>query len=287
MKKSAALFSTLAIALTTAPMAAQADVLSQIRQTGELRVGMRDATAPFSFRDKAGQWSGICPAGLEVVRAQLQNTLKRPVRLVIEESSISAASPDNRFAGVRDGRFALECGPNTILRQAPEGVTFSLPFYITGTYLLANPNNSLRLKPNGFMENATLGVLENTITGQFLESRYPQAKIIEFKGNLGRQAGIRAALEGSIDAFGGEGIVLIYEAHNLGFKPDQYRIIPRKDPLTCVAYGLILPAQDKPWVNFVNDQLLNDEKRQPLRDAIVKQIPDYIDLAVESQEACS
>jgi ABC-type amino acid transport substrate-binding protein len=287
MKQSAGLFSLVAIALAAGASAAQADVLGQIRKTGELRVGMRNAAAPFSFRTGKDQWTGICPAGLEVVRAEVETSLKRPVRLVIEESSITATSPENRFTGVRDGRFALECGPNTILRQAPAGVTFSLPFYITGTYLLANPANSLRLKPNGFMENATIGVLENTVTSQFFEARYPQAKIVTFKGNQGRQAGIKAAMDGTIDAFGGEGIVLAYEAKLLGFKPDQFRIIPRKDPLTCVAYGLILPSSDKPWINFVNDLLLDEAKRQPLRDAIVRQIPDYVDLAVETQEACS
>ncbi|NJO94499.1 MAG: transporter substrate-binding domain-containing protein [Hydrococcus sp. RM1_1_31] len=102
----------------------EASVLEQIKETGLVKVAIREDAFPFSYKDNSGNFSGICLDIINLIVKQIKKETKRDILLVkIYESSLS-----NRFELVEDNIAYLECGPNTIIPQTSENIQYSNPF---------------------------------------------------------------------------------------------------------------------------------------------------------------
>ncbi|NET36821.1 MAG: alpha/beta fold hydrolase [Cyanothece sp. SIO1E1] len=221
-------------------------ILREIEQTGLLKAGIRQDTAPFSYLDDTEQPTGYCLELLNSFADQLEAQLETPIRLEIAPSTL-----DNRFEIVRDQTVHLECGPNTI-RTDVAGVAFSTPFFITGTQFLIPADKTTNFDTLGSLTNVRMGVLRNSLTEQFVQTQYPQSEAIKFRGATGRTEALQALLEGQIDTFASDGILLVGQAlTQKNLSPTDYSLVPER-PLTCDAYGLILPADDAQWRSTVN-----------------------------------
>lgn len=259
-------------------------VLQEIQQNGVLRVGIRKDAAPFGYME-GNNWKGLCVVGMELFRASLERQLNRPVRLEQLETSLDESADTGRFRSVANKRTHLECGPNTILRNPPSQITYSLPFLYSGTNLLVKSENKLIVKPSGFLQNITIGVLDNSLTQQFINGRYQLANQRTYQGSSGRERGVKDAVEGKIEAFASDGMLLLGEALRQGLNPAQYAIIPDQ-PLTCVSYGMILPDKDAEWKETVNKFIQN----QSITDLIERQFGNnspFIPMSILAQDRCS
>ena len=56
--------------------------------------------------------------------------------------------------------------------------------------------------------------------------------------------GVSAVVNGNIDAFASDGVLLSGELARQSLAPENYQLIP-EEPLTCDFYGLILPVGDR------------------------------------------
>lgn len=235
-------------------------VLAQIRRTGVLKLAMRRDAAPFGYIDSQKQWTGYC-SDLAVA---LQNHLadKLDLDLGIELAEIPSTL-ENRYSLIQDDTVELECGPNTI-RQDIEGITFSNPIGVSGTRFLSQKKNQDQINPNLTLEGLQVGVLKDTTTEYFIETNYPQAKLVYFEGLAGRADAIKAVTEGSIDTFASDGILTFAEVKRQNLPVSNYSIQP-KAPLTCDFYGLILPNNDPEWQTIINGFLL-ETSAQEVRD---------------------
>lgn len=242
------------------PVLAQPEtVLERIKRTGLLRVAMREDAAPFGYRNLDNRLSGICLDFFNVLRRSLQQELKLQALSI----NLSKSTLYNRFQIVQEGSIDLECGPNTIREDQP--VAFSAPFFITGTQFLIHKDQQKKFNVNGSLANVTLGVLRDTTTAQLIQSRYSQAKIQQFQGVTGRRRGVQAVLNGRIEGFASDGILLIGEATIQGLSLQQYILVP-SPPLDCEYYGLILPKNDPQWRDFVNSVLKNTQSKELLQE---------------------
>lgn len=258
-------------------------ILQDIRQTGVLRVGIRKDAPPFGYVE-GNNWRGICVEGMEFLRTSLEKQLNRPVKLERVETVLDEDSAQGRFRSIIGRRIHLECGPNTIIRNPTNGITYSLPFLYSGTYFIVKPENKLTVNPSSFLQNVTLGVLEDSLTQQFVTSRYQLANQRVYQGETGRQSAVRDAVDGKIDAFASDGILLAGEALRQGLKPEQYAIIPEQ-PLTCVSYGFILPANDAEWQETVNNFIRNQSSAELVERVFGTNSP-FITMSVTSQDKC-
>lgn len=257
--------------LVQEPIAANArSVLDTIAQEGVLRAAIRPNALPFGLINDQGQLEGTCVDLMQGLAAHLTEQLDQPVRLeVVAQPEVS-----DGFQAVRRGAAMVECGPNSI-RLGAEGVTFSSPFFITGTHLLVRQGDATQINPSGSLENVRLGVQDESATERFLERRYPAAEIVDFQGSRAQQQGVQAMRQGQIDAFAGDGILLLGEAIAQDLPPDSYRLIP-ETPLSCEPYGFVLPGGDRRWEATVNDFIASPEFRRRTERLFSPAVYSYI-----------
>jgi predicted dienelactone hydrolase/ABC-type amino acid transport substrate-binding protein len=257
---------------TTTPAPA---VLQNIQQTGILRASLRAETLPFAAVDTNGAYQGYCMNLLTGLANRLQTQLNRPVTLQVATTS----TLENRFQIVQDRTVHVECGPNTITRNPLPGTTFSTPFFITGTHFLTRRTPKPTLNPQGNLQNKRVGIFSRTTTETFVRNRYPNAQIMAFQGETARADAFQALNSGQIDALANDGILLISQLERQNLPLGQYTLIPER-PLTCDAYGMILPAGDRQWEIAVN-QFISSQSAKQIWDKSFRALYPYILLNID------
>lgn len=262
--------------LATTPVVQRSrPILDDIARTGILRIAVRRDAAPFGQIGSNGQPSGFCIDLTTELANQLTQQLKTPVRPEV----VTISTLENRFTLVQQNTVHLECGPNTIQDGIPN-ITFSTPFFLTGTHFLIAAAQRDRINPRLNLSGVRIGVLPRTTTETFLSQRYPEATLVRFPGGLGRVQGVQALTTGNIDAFASDGILLQTEANLQNLSPTDYVLTP-SGPLTCDPYGLILPADDRQWQDTVNRFIASDAFGQLWRDRFSSAERSYIFLNLD------
>jgi predicted dienelactone hydrolase/ABC-type amino acid transport substrate-binding protein len=261
------------LATAAAPSRAES-ILEDVRKTGVLKAGMREVAPPFGELDAKGKATGYCVDLLTLMAGQLQTQLNRPVELKLIPSTLA-----NRFSMVKDGAAQLECGPNTIAADASRKTAFSTPFFITGTHFLVKTANQTQFDPKNFPPTATIGAYSQTTTVKFLERQFPKVKKVYFEGAQARTDSFQALSTGKIDALAGDGILLMTTLGQTKLPGNPFTLVPER-PLTCDAYGLILPQGDRPWENTVN-RILGSEAARQVWDKWFKNLYPYIYLNID------
>lgn len=248
------------ILLVASPLGARSEtILENIQRTGVLKVAMRQDAPPFGYLNSAGEWSGFCLDFVDRLKQKIKQELGRDVLLV----KLYKSTLYNRFNTINNRDAYLECGPNTIRNDIELKIDFSNPFWISGIQFLIRQEDYQQFDINGNLEDLKIGVQSYTSTQIFLAARYPQATLVEFQGATGSRRGIQALKQERIDAFTGDGILLLGEAILQGMSLGKnYRLVPEY-PLTCERYGLILPQGDSQWSKLVNS-VIESEQLQPI-----------------------
>jgi glutamate/aspartate transport system substrate-binding protein len=120
-----------------------AGTMKTINDRGTILIGVREASVPFSFLNKARQPIGfsvdICHGIAADVAASLNVDLLEPdapawqkgVRIIYVP-----VAPDERLAKVISGAVDLECGSTTATEERAKTVAFSPVFFLAGTKLM-------------------------------------------------------------------------------------------------------------------------------------------------------
>jgi len=132
----------LALVMVAATAAAQdaSPTLKRIQDNGEIVLGVRDASVPFSYLDDKQQQVGysveLCLRVVEAVKV----ALKRP-ELRVRYNPVTSA---NRIPLIANGTIDIECGStvNNIERQ--KQVAFSYTTYVVSTKFVARRENQLK-----------------------------------------------------------------------------------------------------------------------------------------------
>lgn len=232
-------------------------VMEKIKRTGLLEVAMREDAIPFGYRDSNNNLQGLCLDFIQLLREELRQKLN----LQIISIKIYKSTLFNRFQLLENKTVDFECGPNSIRKNISDGVSFSRPFFVTGTQFLVRSDNRNNFSFSSSLEGIIIGVLRDTSTQELLRQKYPLATYQEFQGVTGRLRGIQSLRRNRIDAFASDGILLIGEAVILGLSLEKdYQLIPH-NPLNCDYYGFILPANDPQWQEFMNRVIVTSENR--------------------------
>ena len=252
------------------------NILAEIKQTGMLKVAIRSDAAPFGYKDNR-KLAGYCVDFAAAFGDRLTKELNssKPIKV---ETVVSSTS--NRFELIKAEQAHLECGPNSIA-QNREGVTFSDPFFSSGTRFLINSNAVLPLDLDSSLAGTKLGVLENTVAKQFLQQNYPDAEIVAFNQENAKDRGMQAVENGDIDALVNDDVLLTGAIDRRGINRAKYQTIP-ENPLTCDYYGLILPQGDSQWRNTVNN-FIHNRSSKPAFD---RWLGKYYDQAVADLDYC-
>jgi len=148
----------LAVAIPSA--AQETGTLKKIRDTGEIVLGVRDASIPFSYADDSGQSIGYSLDLCMRVVDKLRQALKMP-GLKVRQQLVTSA---NRVPLVLNGTVDLECGStvNNIDRQ--KTVAFSLTTFIVNTKFIAKSSSNIQKLAD--LKGKTVAVTGGTNTMQ-------------------------------------------------------------------------------------------------------------------------
>ncbi|NEP26842.1 transporter substrate-binding domain-containing protein [Moorena sp. SIO3I6] len=246
----------LSLTFTSASLAET--VLSEIKRTGVLKVGIRRDSPPFGFLEQ-DQWQGYCVTKMYYLANYLGEELNTSVRFEAIPSVLDEDSPNNRYEMVANGKVHLDCGPNTIKSAPPlSGVTYSTAFYFSGTHFIIRPEMKGIFNPETSLAGKKIGVLPGSNTHTLISSTYPLAEIVDtpYRSSNGRELALRDVVERKIEAFASDGMLLMAEALRQGLTFQEFILIPDR-PLSCDFYGIILPDQDIEWKTIIDKFITN------------------------------
>ncbi len=251
-------------------------VLDEIKRTGVLKVAIRSDAAPFGYLGDNGNWNGYCADFVKSLEQYLELKLKRSggIQVIGLPSNL-----ENRYQLLQQDNVHLECGPNTI-RSDIEELTYSQPFFATGTQFLVPNNQASQINGNSDLANLKIGVLKNTTTEQFVEEQFPSTKKVVFEGAGARSQAVKALTNNSIEALVSDSILSIGEIERQGFAADEYTLLPKR-PLTCDYYGMLLPNNDTQWRDLVNEFIFSKRGEQIYAEWLDKFTEDVV-FAVDS-----
>ncbi|RKR27006.1 amino acid ABC transporter substrate-binding protein (PAAT family) [Acidovorax sp. 93] len=117
------------------------DTLTHIAKTGELRMGHREASHPFSYKDPAtGQVRGYSVDICTRIYEELKKELKRPdLRL-----TYVLVDGKNRLADLKNNVVDLECGTTTNTLERQKEVAFSHHIFIATTAFLVRKDSGIK-----------------------------------------------------------------------------------------------------------------------------------------------
>jgi predicted dienelactone hydrolase/ABC-type amino acid transport substrate-binding protein len=233
----------------------QGTTVRDIVRSGVLRATVPPSAPPFSYMNENGQRTGYCIDLLNTLTTQIQQQSDRPIRL-----ELGLASLEERFSALQTGNAVLNCGPNTI-RNDIRGVTFSTPFFVTGTHLLVRTEDRERLNPLSDLANVRLGVVNGSTNQRFVNRQYPQATVVPFSSTGSLSNGVQALAAGRLDALASDGILLVTEARRQNLSLQAYTLVP-ETPLTCDAYGMAFSNGDQEWQTTLNSFINSPQARQ-------------------------
>lgn len=246
---------------------AQADILEDIADRATIRLGVREASAPFSTMDESGNPSGLAVALCERVAESLED------RLDIAQLKREYVVVDSltRFSALENREIDLHCGPMTVTLGRREIVDFSIPYFIDGIGAALRREgvqqvDALAGQPVGALAGTTAVELAGGIATP------AGSAVIEYASH---EAGLKALGDGTIDIYFGDHGLLLYQLDAL---KRQDRLIPIKiadDQFTYEPYALAMPPGERRLRLEVDRVLSHAYRSQEIFDEIARAFGGY------------
>lgn len=115
-----------------------ADTLAKIKSTGEIRLGVRDASVPFSYLDQTQNYVGFSIDLCHKVVDKLKETLPA---LKVTNVPVTSA---NRIALVNNGNVDIECASTANTPDREQQVGFSVATFVSHTRWLVKANSGIK-----------------------------------------------------------------------------------------------------------------------------------------------
>lgn len=187
------------------PLAAQdlTGTLQQIKESGEIRIGFREAEPPMSYLSGDGKPTGysieICNRIVTAVKNKIGGDIK---------AKYVAVTAKNRFSALTDNKIDILCGSTTKTLARSELVDFTQLTFVTGASLMTLKGSDIRDLAS--LGGKTIGVVKNTTTVDALKALLKEtltdAKVVEVAT---AKKGVAKLRKGQIDAFSSDQVVLI------------------------------------------------------------------------------
>jgi polar amino acid transport system substrate-binding protein/glutamate/aspartate transport system substrate-binding protein len=221
------------VGATLAGPALAQGVLDRLKETGEIRLGVRADAAPLSFllgEEPAGYSVLVCNGVVEELGEALGRTLT---------ATWVTVDADTRFDAVANGEIDLLCGAATITLERRATVNFSLPTFVDGAAVLLPRDADPEFDA---LAGKRIGVRAGTTTEESLraslEAKGMQAEVVTFDDH---PAALSALEAGEIEAYFGDQSILfgLFFASDMG---DTLTV--SENTMTVEKQGLAMPRGD-------------------------------------------
>jgi glutamate/aspartate transport system substrate-binding protein len=225
------------------------DTLRRIRDTGVLRIGVRETSVPFSYIDAQKQPQGysvdLCLRVADAVKAEL----KMP-RLEVKFVPVSSS---NRIPALLEGKIDLECGSTTNTRDRQKQVAFAYTTFVAGIKMLAKKSSNVNSIEDlrGKAVVVTTGTTSEKMLKTLNDERLLKINIIESKDH---GESFKAVEDGRAVAFPMDD-VLLYGLISKAKKPDDFAVVGKY--LSVEPYAIMLRKDEPQFEKLVNRALID------------------------------
>lgn len=191
--------------------------LSQVKKSGEIKIGYRQAMPPMSFVGKDGLPAGYSIDFCNQIAGEVGKTLGSNVKI-----HYVPVTSEDRFTALADNKIDILCGATTKTLSRGELVDFTQLTFVTGASFMALKETKIRNNFEGKKIGVSKGTTTATALDKLLTAAQVKADIVFVKS---KKDALKALDKGDIDAFAADQVVLIGMALISGH-PKSYSILP-------------------------------------------------------------
>src|SRR6202040_3558078 len=135
----AALFAAQAFGTATAQAEELSGTLKKIKETGEITLGFRDSSIPFSYLDDKQK-----PIGFAMdICFRIVEAVKKELKLARLEVKLEPVTSSTRIPLLANGTIDLECGSTTNNADRLKQVAFTNTHFLTATRFVSKKSSNL------------------------------------------------------------------------------------------------------------------------------------------------
>jgi len=227
-----AYFGFVALVVFAWPSLASADLLSDIKANGALRLAVRQDAPPFSSKNDKGDYVGysvaLCRAVAEDIKKQLDLSA-----LKVELVPVTA---EDRLKAIAEKKADLLCEATSVTLTRRAELDFSIPTFVSGAGLAIREGGPADFKA---LAGHKIGVLGGTTTEEALKNSLSEQKIkADVVPAKSHDEGLAALEDGSVDAYFADRTILRYR---LAARKSPMKLLLSENYLTIEPYALGLP----------------------------------------------
>jgi glutamate/aspartate transport system substrate-binding protein len=226
-----------ALLLTSAASyAAGSPVLERIKERGQVNMGHRESSVPFSYIGQDGEPQGysidLCMKFIDAIKAEIE--------MPDLKINLVPVTSQTRIALMANGTIDLECGSTTNNLTRQKQVDYLPVTFITGTKLASKKGSGINEIED--LEGKVIALSLGT-TNEKAIKRVAKEKGINIKTKMVKDhpQGWLAVETGRADAYASDD-VLLYGLISKSKNPDDYQVTGRF--LSYDPYGIMVPQND-------------------------------------------
>jgi len=244
------LYSLIFLTAVASPVVAQTPggTLAKIKDAGEIRLGHRDVSVPFSYLDDSQK-----PVGFAMdLCARIVDAVKDELKLPALRTKLQPIQLSTQIPLIENGTIDIVCGPATNTLERQKVVAFSNTIFVSSIRAVVRRDAPIKMFEDLKDRPVALTTGSTSITLLLARS---QEKKFEVKQVLSpdHAASFLALTTGRSDAFVMDDILLAGLIAN-SQAPDSWRIID--DSLRTEPYGLIIRKGDPEFKALVDRTLV-------------------------------
>jgi len=234
-------FVWLLLAFTLAPVLlcgnpVQARSLAEIRDSGVLRIGIREDIPPIQYRDQKGELVGIDP---DLGRALADALGVKPEWVIL-------AGPKFREEALLQRKADLVISSFSITRERLEVIDFSNPYFTTGLAVMIKAGDKARIQSYKDLAGKTVTSTRGSTGERLISELVPDANFFFVTATAETYGALRS---GKADALINDKVFLDHAAAQ---SPDLYVL---DGTLSADQYGIGVAKGDHGLLIYVNDVL--------------------------------
>jgi ABC-type amino acid transport substrate-binding protein len=185
----------------SAAAAPQETTMDRIKRTGVFNLGVRDADPPYGFLEN-NKHIGFSTEIAERVHDRIEKELKSAVKI-----NYVAVTGRTRIPLLLNGTIDMEAGATVITKDRVKVVDFSIPFFMTASYLIVPADSPIKRVADlsGKRMGGPRGGLQEMLFTKKLQAQGAFRSPVRFIGFENPSEGFTALQGGSVDAYINDG----------------------------------------------------------------------------------
>ncbi len=260
------------LCVASAAQAQDAEPLSgallAMRDRGTIRIGVRDSSVPFAFRNRAGQAVGFSVDLCREIAADAARAINRDLvepdapawQTGLRIAFVTVAAED-RLPMMTSGAIDLECGSTTATEERAKSVAFSPTFFVAGTKLATRPGQGIATWRDlaGKSVAVSTGTTNEVVMKRLAPQTAPPFAVLSLPGV---DAAVEAVVTGKAAAVASDDILLAGAIASNGANAGL-RVVG--DYLSFEPYALMLPKDDPAFLALVRASFARQAESGMLR----------------------